>query len=552
MTSRLLKRLYQTLPWLHFTGAFLVFVLIYLFVAIHSQLGREISAGESPGFAWLGQHIFIFMGLAAGYMIAVSGLQRDWMRSNAKHTAAALKIPLSIQFFSVGILALAVFNGWSRILSAVGIILLASILMQGYAIFWYQKFKNEDDLHRLRKRDSHILLFLGLLFGLNVIIAQLDPSGYRLNQHIHLNSQAEIVLQKLIPAVFAGTTGLWFGIVTLAIMALSAFFQAKLEQKTTLNGLSHFLPFLLLAGFYTVITLSALTSAIEWQVNKLGLRAAVFALAFLLCATAGALLSNAYSRALKYLPRHRKFSQVGLVCALIGALLLYPLFWLVTSKPYRRSLWIFFILSMLMLWVFGGYLWLYGDLFNPWFSAFSYLKSILLKISTLVVAGALVLVFEEIISAEKPFLPGFGRYWALMAFVFFLGFFPFAILNKYPAAKATLLQFSELTRVEAAYARALAGLLKLDSWVRLGQNPGFNRQPHPWPQPWILHKTGPALLPEDFNLMVIVVDALRGDALHSAGYHRNLTPFLDQWAHAEAISFRVRSYGLIPRSGQKA
>ena len=37
--------------------------------------------------------------------------------------------------------------------------------------------------------------------------------------------------------------------------------------------------------------------------------------------------------------------------------------------------------------------------------------------------------------------------------------------------------------------------------------------------------------------MVIVVDALRGDAFHSAGYHRNLTPFLDQWAREEAISF---------------
>jgi arylsulfatase A-like enzyme len=40
---------------------------------------------------------------------------------------------------------------------------------------------------------------------------------------------------------------------------------------------------------------------------------------------------------------------------------------------------------------------------------------------------------------------------------------------------------------------------------------------------------------------VIVVDALRGDAFHSAGYYRNLTPFLDRWATEEAISFR-RAY----------
>jgi hypothetical protein len=534
----LLKRLYETLPWLHFTGACLVFVLIYLFTAIHSQLGHEISAGESPGFAWLGEHIFIFMGLAVGYLIVVGGLQRDWIRSNYNHYAGALKITVRIQFLCVGLLALAVFNGWNNIISAARFLLLASILMQGYAVLWYQKFKNSDDPHRLRQRESHALLFLVLLFGLNVMVAQLDPSWHRLNQYIHLNSSAEIFLRKLIPAVFAGTTGLWFGIVTLAILALSAFLQAKLDQKTSLKGLSFFLPFFLLCGFYTIITLSALTYAIEWQVNKLGLRSAVFALAILLCAVSGALLSNAYSRILNYLPQDRKLNPVGLVCVSMGALFIYPLFWLVTSKPYRRSLWTFLMLSTVLLWGFGGYLLLYGDLFNPWFTAFSYLKSIFLKISTIVVAGALVLVFEELSSAEPTALLGHGKIWILIAIVFFLGFVPFGILNKYPTAKATLLQFSDLTRVEAAYARELAGLLKLDSWVRLGQNPGINQQPHPWPQPWKLHKTHPSLLSEDFNLMVIVVDALRGDAFHSAGYHRNLTPFLDQWAQAETVSFR--------------
>ncbi|MEE9497543.1 MAG: sulfatase-like hydrolase/transferase, partial [Desulfobacterales bacterium] len=402
-------------------------------------------------------------------------------------------------------------------------------------------FKNNIDTYRLRQRESHTLLFLALLFSLNVIVVQLDPSWHRLKEYMHLNSSVEIVLRKLIPAVFAGTTGLWFGIVTLAIIALTAFLQTKLDQKASLKGLSFFLPFFLLSGFYTAITLSALTYAIEWQINTLGLRPAVFSLAFVLSAVSGALLSITYSRILNYLPRDRKLSPAGLICVSVGVLFIYPLFWLVTSKPYRRSLWVFLILSTLLLCGFVAYLLLYGDLFNPWFTAFSYLKSILLKILTLVVAGALVLVFEEVISAEKTRAPGFGRHWALMTLVFFLGFFPFGILNKYPTAKTTLLQFSDLTRVEAAYARELSGLLKLDSWVRLGQNPNFNMQPHPWPQPWKLNKTHPSLLPEDFNLMVIVVDALRGDAFHSAGYRRNLTPFLDQWARAEAVSFR-RAY----------
>ena len=541
MSSKLLKRLYETLPWLHFAGACLAFMLIYLFTAIHSQLGREISAGESPGFAWLGQNIILFMGLAGAYFLAVGVLQRGWIRSNYGDTVAGLKIAICIQVLALGILALGIFYRWSFIISAIGFLLLVSILTQSYAVLWHQKFKIRDDLPGLRLRDSHVFLFLVLLSGLNVLIARLDPSWLRLNPYIHLNSDAEIVLRKLIPAVFAGTTGLWFGIITLAIIGLAALLQTKLERTPALKGFSFFMPFLLLSGFYTVITISALTYAIEWQISKLSLRTAVFALAFLLCAIGGALLSNAYSRIFNYLPRQRQSSQVGIFCVSMGALVIYPLFWLVTSKPYRRASWIFFILSVTLFWGFVGWLMLYGDLFNPWFSAFSYLKSILLKTSTLVIAGAFVLAYEEIISAERAFRPGYGRYWALMVVFFFLGFSPFVILNKYPAAKATLLQFSELTRVEAAYARELAGLLKLDTWVRLGQNPAFNQRPHPWPQPWKLDKTHPSLLPENFNLMVIVVDALRGDAFHSAGYHRNLTPFLDQWAREEAISFR-RAY----------
>jgi hypothetical protein len=38
------------LPWLHFLAALVVVVLNALFSAVHSPLGHEISAGESPGF----------------------------------------------------------------------------------------------------------------------------------------------------------------------------------------------------------------------------------------------------------------------------------------------------------------------------------------------------------------------------------------------------------------------------------------------------------------------------------------------------------------------
>jgi len=478
MTSPLLKRLYETLPWLHFSGACLVFLLFYIFTAIHSQLGHEISAGESPEFAWLGKYISVFMALAVGYLILVGWLQHLWTRSVGNYVRI-LRIAALIQFLSIGILALAVSNGWNNLKSAAPSILLASIFIQGYAVLWYQKFKNSDDPHRLRQREYHPLLFLVLLLFLNGVIAQLDPSWQRLKDYVHLQSGIEIFLQKIIPPVFAGTTGLWFGIVTLAILALSALLQAKFDKKSSIKSISFFLPFFLLSGFYTT-----------------GCGSAVF--------------SIAYVRILTYLPRTRKHSSVGIVCVSIGAVILYPLFWLITSRPYRRSTWLLLLVSTSFLCGLASYLLLYGDLFNPWFTAFSYFKSILLKTITIVAAGTLVLIFEELSSAEPTALLGHGKIWILIAVVFFLGFAPFGILNKYPTAKATLLQFSDLARVEAAYARELAGLLKLDSWVRLGQNPGLNQQPHPRPQPWKLHQTPPSLLPEDLNLMVIAVDALRG------------------------------------------
>ena len=536
-----LKRLLHTLPWLHFTGAVLVFLLIYIFTAIHSQLGHEISAGESPGFAWLGKHLSIFMVLAAGYLILVSWLQHQWTRTYAGNILRYLKIAALIQFACVGILVLALYSGWNNLTPAVPFVLLASILLQGYVIFWCQQFQNKNDIYRLQPKENHPLLFLILLLFINVFIAQLDPSWQRLKDHVHLQSGGDIFLQKFIPPVFAGTTGLWFGIVTLALLTLSAQLQARFGKKSFIKSIFFFLPFFLLCGFYTTIALTALAHAIEWQIYKLGLKPAIFALSLIVCGCGGALFSTAYIRVLDYLPRAPEQSSVGIVCVSLGAVFVYPLFWLITSKPYRRSMWLLLLVSISFLCALASYLLLYGDLFNPWFTVFSYFKGILLKIITVIAAGTLVLVFEALFPAGSGALRGHAGVWVLLTVVFLLGFLPFGLLDKYPTAKSTLLQFSELTRVESAYARELAGIIKLDGWVRLGQNPGVNDRPHPWPQPWKLNKTHPSLLPDNFNLMVIVVDALRGDAFHSAGYHRNLTPFLDQWAKQDAVSFR-RAY----------
>ena len=536
-----LKMIFNSLPWLHFTGAVLVVLLFYIYTAIHSQLGHEISTGESPGFAWLGNHISILMALAVGYLIIVGWLQHQWTRSYDGNILRTIKIATLVQFGSIGILALAVYNGWDDLKFALPFVLLAAILLQGYVIFWCQKLQNSGDTYQLQPKETCPLLFLILLSLLNVIIAPLDPSWQRLKDHLHLQSGADIFLQKVIPPVFAGTTGLWFGIVTLALLTLSALLQVKIAKKKSVKSIFFFLPFFLLCGFYTTISFTALAYAVEWQIQKLGLKPALFALSFLVCGCGGALFSIVYIRTLDYLPRTRKWSSVGIVCVSLGAVVLYPLFWLVTARPYRRSIWLLLLVSICSLCGLTIYLLLYGDLFNPWFTAFSYLKGILLKTITIVAAGTLVLVFEARSSEKPTVLRVHTKIWIWLAVVFLLGFLPFGIMAKYPKAKSTLLQFSDLTRVDSAYARVLAGLLNLDGWIRMGQNPKSNDHAHPWPQPWKLQKTNPSLLPNNFNMIVIVVDALRGDAFHSAGYHRNLTPFLDQWAKQDAISFR-RAY----------
>ena len=282
-----IKTLFNTLPWLHFTGAVVVVLLFYINTAIHSQLGHEISVGESPGFAWFGKHISFLMTLAMGYLIIVSWLQYRWTRSYGGNILRTLKIATLVQFVSVGILALAVHNGWGGLKSAIPYVLLAAIFLQGYAIFWCQKLQNGADNYQLQPKETCPLLFLILIFLLNVGIAPLDPSWQRLKDHVYLQSGTDIFLQKAVPPVFAGATGLWFGIVTLALLTLSAVVQVKMSKRNSIQSIFFYLPFVLLCGFYATISFAALTYAIEWQIQNLGLKPAIFVLSFLVCGWGG-------------------------------------------------------------------------------------------------------------------------------------------------------------------------------------------------------------------------------------------------------------------------
>jgi hypothetical protein len=234
-------------------------------------------------------------------------------------------------------------------------------------------------------------------------------------------------------------------------------------------------------------------------------------------------------------------SPVGLLALSIATIPVYPAVrWLIRRG---RAAWPGVLAAG---WVASGALAalvLFGNLFNPWFTVLSYLKWLLFKIPAVAAAGILVLGLNELRAAPATVRGRPPSRWpaVLVALSLPLTLWPFRALERYPETKAAVLQFSELAMVDASHARAAARALGLDRWIRLGQTPGRADVPDPWPAPWALERVAASRLPPGFNLIVIVVDALRGDAFRSAGYPRDLTPFLDRWAFDDAISFR-RAY----------
>jgi len=382
---------------------------------------------------------------------------------------------------------------------------------------------------------------LVLLFVTGAMLAFFDPSWRRMQDYIHLDTGVDYLMGRLLPPLLSGVIAAWLGIFTLVILAGSGAVQAKLYRRSTPGQIAFYQPFFLLSGFYAALLIGALVHAIHWEISKLDLNSAMFALFILIWVGGGLLISRAFLRIVTLVPEVSSRSPAAIVALSPGAVLILPIFKLLA--PLRSGRWTWRLLLILILVVSGiiGWLVLYGDIFNPWFTAFSYLKGAILKIIAIVAGAALVLIIEEIFTPESILVSKTAKPWILMGIAFIMGFLPFGILTKYPEAKAVILQFNELSRVDTTYAGQLVNILGLSRWISIGQNPDLNSNPHPWPHPWKLKKTHRSLLPADFNLMIIVVDALRGDAFHSAEYKRNLTPFLDRWAIDEAVSFR-RAY----------
>lgn len=531
----------KILPLLNILGAALVVVLTALFSMVHSPLGQEISAGESPGFAWIRANVIACFGFVLMYLIGVSWLQIKRLRQSAQ-SARMLSLLVCIEMVAIALFGLLLFFHQTKFLSPVLTILMAGLLLQALYNIWPSDMFEADGLSVLsRNYSTRTGLFLVLLFVAGAAVSFLDPSWRRLSDQVWLDSNWEYTLRHLYPFVFSGVTNVWFGIGMLVIILGLRRLQVRMSVRQGGYRVLNFLTFFSLVAAFVAFLLMTLYDAIPWQIDSLNLKYTVWQLLIFLSVAGGLLFSAVYCRIVKRMPASQDSSMIGIIALAVGATFLLPVTWLWISRRRPKFAWSLLLASTFSVGIFIGLLVLFGDFFNPWFTAFSYLKGAILTLIAVVVAGTGVLIIEQLFPRASKTRVTFRRPILILIIAGVLGFLPFYTLDQFPEVKAAILQYNELARVHATFAREVTRVLGLGRWFHLGQRPLKNNRPHPWPLPWRLEKTHPSLLPANFNLLIIVVDALRGDAFHSAGYRRNLTPFLDRWALEEGLSFR-RAY----------
>ncbi|UCG11245.1 MAG: sulfatase-like hydrolase/transferase [Deltaproteobacteria bacterium] len=525
-------------PWLNLLGAAQALVLICLHSAIGSELGHQISTGESPAFSWIGTYIneLLFVGLI--YLLTGSSLQFIAFRLTGHRYSGAMKVSVGCQVVALGVLVMAISFKWPGTLSWGHATLQASLLFQIFLTLQCSDITKGSEFQAvLHRQANRPLPFLALLFITGAVPGYIDPSWLRLRNYVHLDSTVDAFVSRLLPPVISGITALWFGLGILTILAGIRVLSNMIGKVSSERRLIGVLPFLVVSGLFAGVFLASLSSAIPWELSNLQLRGAILPLFIILTGSGGALTYGTWCRLGPWVPPVREMGLIEMVSLSAGALLVFPLTWLLTRVGSGRRCWRLLLASSLVGGILVGAYILYADIFDPWFTAFSYLKGVALKVSAVVVAGILSLILNEFFSVSSR-LALYGKaQWTFVALVVSVSFIPFATLEQYRESKVAILQYNELSRVDAVIAREFFTYLGLDAWIRLGQDPDIDTRREPWPLPWRLQKTGPSLLPQDFNLLVIIVDALRGDAFHSAGYPRNLTPFLDEWARRETVSF---------------
>ena len=365
---------YWILPWLHFLAALLVVVLNALFSAVHSPLGQEISAGESPGFAWIRAHITIFLGFGLAYLVLVSWLQLRQMRLASFVKYRLLPAVICLQILSIAVSALLLFFQRTEVAPFVFAVLLISILLQMVMAFRPPVLPDWDQ-HALMIRMPVATAggFLILLFLFGAVISFLDPSWYRLADQILLDSKFESHLRTVFPAILSGATSVWLGIGMLIIIIVASRLFVKLFENRDVKWLIPFLIFFSLVASFSALLFLTLYYAISWQINSLHLKSTVGQISIFLSVCGGLLFSNVFYRILRHIPESRPRSLIGMVSLTLAAAIQFPVTWLLTMRRDSRTCWALLLLSTLFSCALIAYVVLFGDLFNPCFTTFSYL-----------------------------------------------------------------------------------------------------------------------------------------------------------------------------------
>ncbi|HEV8673074.1 MAG TPA: sulfatase-like hydrolase/transferase [Methylomirabilota bacterium] len=530
-------------PWFSLAGAGLVFVLVGLYKAIHSEAGGPLTTGESPAFAWLRAWIDPLLGAALSYLMGVAALQYVAVRRLGPALTAAgqlLVIVAGLEAAATGTLLFGLWLDWSTAVSWSLFALETALLVQAtITLTATDGIRRPGLLGPLDLPGGGTNRVIGLVFLLGALTGYLDPSRQAMAAYVHLDSQVGRILMQLMPALLAGMTTLWFGLATSAVLGAGAAAWRRLDRPTAWRPLVGVLPFAALAAACASIFVASIFYALEWELERLDLKGVIPSLLVLLAGGGGMISYAAFRAVERRTPRAAERNRLGMVALASAAVLVAPVVRLVPPAPDRRN-WRCLLVVTLTADLAIGVVVLLGALFNPWFTVFSYLKGAILKAVAVVAAGLLVLLWDDTWPAPLERRPPSAVRLVAPA-ILLLGFGAFAGLECARAAKAAVLNFGELSMVDATYARAVTESLGLSRWIRLGQAPRPDPAVDPWPLPWRLVKTRPSRLPADFNLVVVVVDALRGDAARSAGYHRDLMSFLDRWASREAIGFR-RAY----------
>ncbi len=530
------------IPWLHFGSTLPLFLIFSLFAAVNSELGYHISPGESPGFAWVRDNMGLCLGVVLLGRVSVVALQFVQVRHATVRLDRGLRLAVGIELLCMAAVIRAVFIQAAYFSPGVPTLYLIVVIAQGVGALVRSGF-----IPVLGQAASGLRFsrptpwYFGWLFLLGGLTAIVEPSWRRMSDQTVLDTTLEAVLHMALPAWIGGALTVWAGIgLAGAAIGINAL-KRRLADTPVRAALLLWATLVLIPGLFSALLLAALMQAVAWQAAALNLKTAGFQLFLIFSVCGGTLLALVFLRLVHRWPRIRKSDPLAGACLALGCALIWPLTVLLTGARMqavnlRMLAGVIFTVGLM-----GIILILFGNLFDPWYTAFSFLKGALLLLFCIVAAGAGALIVKPHGISTPVAKPGGIRAAVLLLVAGLMALGPFWMLDAYPEVKVVLLQYNELVRADASLVRLAVNSIGLGGRFHLGQDPPPNGAPDPWPAPWRLRKTHASILPADFNLLVIVVDALRGDALSSAGYPRNTTPFLDRWAHTETISFR-RAY----------